>query len=358
MRVVRTLMLGVLGTLAASGAFAMFRAADLVIVPVGASLPGLYGSIWKTDLEIMNVDAVPIDVEIVILQCCSTDNTAWFNDITNHLGGRTEDGFGKIDAKLKDIPPGRAVDINDVVGTDLGLTSTKGALLIFAYEANSFLATNPPGGHPRLIIVNSRSYSYGTDSTGKPLTYGQQVPGLPWHDYIDPGKKARGLDEAVFTGLREDSAFRSAIGLVNVSDELTNIDVELTLNGQDGTQIGQQFIALPPLAHEQFDQAIINLFGKALTDQISGATLSVIVDSYTSGSLNPTPGLIAYVSRIDNNTNDPIYIEQSFTKAFPWDCIFNGNCTSVASGLKLSPTTAPAVPPHLRPPTRLSRLVR
>ena len=358
MRVVRTLMLGVLGTLAASGAFAMFRAADLVIVPVGASLPGLYGSNWKTDLEIMNVDAVPIDVEIVILQCCSTDNTAWFNDITNHLGGRTEDGFGKIDAKLKDIPPGRAVDINDVVGTDLGLTSTKGALLIFAYEASTLMQTNPPGGNPKLIIVNSRSYSYGTDSTGKPLTYGQQVPGLPWHDYIDPGKKARGLDEAVFTGLREDSAFRSAIGLVNVSDELTNIDVELTLNGQDGTQIGQQFIALPPLAHEQFDQAIINLFGKALTDQISGATLSVIVDSYTSGSLNPTPGLIAYVSRIDNNTNDPIYIEQSFTKAFPWDCIFNGNCTSVASGLKLSPTTAPAVPPHLRPPTRLSRLVR
>ena len=65
-----------------------------------------------------------------------------------------------------------------------------------------------------------------------------------------------------------------------------------------------------------------------------------------------------YCSRIDNNTNDPVYLEQSFTKPFPWDCIYNGNCTSVASGLKLSPTPAPATPSHLRPPTRLSRFVR
>ena len=166
---------------------------------------------------------------------------------------------------------------------DLGLADTKGALLVFAYEAGTYKTTTPPGGNPKLVIVNSRSYTYGTDAAGNPQTYGQCVPGLPWYYYIDPGKKSRGLDKAVFTGLREDSAYRTAIGLVNISDELTALDVELTLNAQDGTQLAQEFIQMAPLSHEQYDQAIINLFGKVLTDAISGASLSVIVDSYSSG---------------------------------------------------------------------------
>jgi len=50
----RTLPMVLLGLLASSGAFAMFRAADLVIVPVAASIAGLNGSNWTSDIEIMN----------------------------------------------------------------------------------------------------------------------------------------------------------------------------------------------------------------------------------------------------------------------------------------------------------------
>ncbi len=351
MKLGRTLSVFVTAVLVSSAAPAMFRAADLVVVPTAASTPGLQNSNWRTDLEIMNVDAKPIDVSISLLQCCDpTDNVTWFENIKNALGGRSSDGFGHINTSLADIQPGQAVQINDVITANWG-ANLKGALLVFAYEAGTLMTTTPPGGNPKLIVVNARTYSLGTDANGKPLTYGTQVPGLPWHDYVDPGKQTQGFNKVVFTGLREDANYRTAIGLVNISDRLTTLDVSLTLNAADGTQIGQQFVTLYPLAQDQYDQAIINVFGKTLADAISGATLTVEVASYSSGAQTPAPALMAYVTRMDNATNDPVYIEQTFTKEFPWDCIFNGNCTAQTASLEVQ-----AVPrgraPHIRPPTR------
>ena len=363
MRWTRTLPMVLLGLLASSGAFAMFRAADLVIVPVAASIAGLNNTNWSSDVQIMNVDSVNIDVEIVYLECCGNDNSAWFADIKNHLGGRASDGFGHIDAKLENIAPGQAVYIKDIIGTDFVLPSTKGALLVFAYQANTL--SSPPGGVPKNIVVTSRNYTYSTDTSGNVVTYGQVVPGLPWYCYLDPGKKSLGLDHVVFSGLEEDASFRTSIGLVNVSDRTTSLDVQLTLSGPDGTQIDQELLTLPPLSHDQEDQAIINLFQQTLADAISGATLDITVPDWITGAASPAPALIAYVSKTDNISNDSDYLEQAFTKPLPWDCIFNGNCTATASGLStvLSQPAAqgsapePKVPstPHLRPPAPLAR---
>jgi hypothetical protein len=341
----------------------MFRAADLVIVPVAASIAGLNGSTWTSDIEIMNVDTVNIDVEIVLLQCCDVDNTAWFADIKNHLGGRSSDGFGHIDANLMNIPPGRAVYITNVIGTDFALSSTKGALLIFAYQANTL--SNPPGGVPKNIIVTSRNYTSGTALSGSTYTFGQVIPGLPWYYYLDPGKKSLGLDHLEFHGLREDASFRTSIGFVNISDRLTTLYPQLTLTGQDGTQIGQISLTLPPLSQDQEDDAIVNLFGETLTDAIQGATLDVAVPTWVSGAQSPAPALMAYVTKTDNVSNDSDYIEQAFLKPLPWDCVYNGNCTATPTGLSMmlsrpqaqAPTQAPSVPtsPHLRAPAPLAR---
>ena len=365
MRWSRTLAIVAVGVLAASGASAMFRAADLVVVPVAASTTGLSGSNWKSDVEIMNVDTVNIDVEIVLLECCGNNNAVWFADIKNHLGGRSSDGFGHVNASLADIPPGRAVTITDVIGTGFGLSGVKGALLVFAYQANTL--SSPPGGVPKNIIVNSRSYDSGTNTSGSAYTFGQAVPGIPWYYYLDPTKKSIGLDHLVFTGLREDAAYRTAIGLVNISDRTTSIDVQLTLTGQDGVQIGQQMLAMAPLAHDQEDQAIVNLFGKTVADAIQGATLDLQVPVYISGADSPAPALMAYVSRIDNVSNDPILIEQAYNRPLPWDCVFNGNCIGMTSAMDLMPSpaavrakaaeaaAAPPTPPHLRPPAPRTR---
>ena len=351
MRWFRILAVAVVVMFGASGAFAMFRAADLVVIPTAASTSGLNNSHWHTDLEIMNVDTVAVDVQIVFLQCCGSDNVAWFQDVKNSLGGdRAEDGFGHVDKNLNNIQPGQTVTLNDVVFANWG-ADLKGALLVFAYQAGTLMTTTPPGGTPKLILAQARTYSQDTNSDGKTTTYGSQVPGLPWHDYIDPAQKTNGLDKGVFIGLREDASYRSSIGLINISDRLTTLNVQLTLNAADGTtQIAQQSVQLAPLAVEQFDQAIVSLFAKTVDDAIAGASLTVTVPLYVSGAQTPAPGVMVFVTRMDNITNDPVYLEQAFTGAFPWDCVFNGNCPPkfTAQGLGVGAVSRT----HLRPPTR------
>jgi hypothetical protein len=353
MRWGRTLVVFTLGMLLCSGAIAAFRVASMVVVPTAASTPGFYGSNWHTDVEIMNVDSVDVDVQIVLLKCCGLGNLLWFEDIKNALGGRENEGFGKVDTRLAGIKPGQTVYLQDVVQYGWG-DSVKGTLLVFAYEAGTLTTTTPPGGNPKLILVNSRTYSLGTDASNNPSTFGTQVPGVPWYDYIDPAQRTKGLDHATFTGLTETAQYRTAVGIINISDRLTTLTVGLTLNAADGTLIDSEAVQLLPLAMDQYDNAIISLFGKTLDDNITGATLKVEVVAYATGALNPAPALMAYVTRMDNTTNDPVFIEQAYTKELPWDCVYNGNCATTVTALGLGEVRG--AQPHLRPP--VPRLVR
>ena len=348
MKLQKLLAIAVLMLVATAG-HAMFRAADLVVIPVAASLPGANNSEWHTDLEIYNADEVPVDVMIVFLPSGNSSKATWFADIGNHLGGRADEGFGYVDERLAGIEPGHTVTLEDVVRNNWG-DGIKGPLLIFAYEAGTLTTTSPAGGNPKRVLATSRTYTVETAEDDTVSTYGQTVPGLPWYDYIDPQQEAAGLNKAVFTGIREDDRFRTNVGMVNVSDRLTTIRVLLRLFDADGTELAAIAIDLQPLAHVQYDQAVRTYF--RLTEEeypsLADATMTAEVVRFSSTAADPTPALMVYASKADNVTNDPVYIEQSFTKELPWDCIFNGNCTTASS---LAPRWDQARRRPLDPPT-------
>jgi hypothetical protein len=327
-------------------ALAMFRAASLEVVPVSASTLGLDGSNWHTDLQIRNVDSVPVDVEIVFLPTGGTSNASWYFTFANALGGRSSDGFTHLDAGLTNIPPGGTAEIDDIVNTYWG-SSLSGALLIWAYEANSFTATTPNGGYPRDIVVTSRTYSVGTAADGSSTTYGQEVPGLPWYDYIDPNLVDKGYSQAVFTGVGQGPSVRASVGFLNVSDILTSVDIEMILKQTDGTLLADLGISLYALSHVQYDSVVAGLFGLATTAVLDDSSLTVKVISWNSTANEPTPALIAYVNRIDNFTNDPVYIEQAWASELSWQCVFTGDCAS-AMALRAGGAVTPR---PLRPPT-------
>lgn len=323
-------VLGLVALVAAGSATAMFRAADMVIVPVAAATPGLENSNWRTDVEILNVDTAAIDVAIIFLPTGGANNIYWYLTMDNHLGARESDGFGHVDERLKDIQPGRAVVLDDIVKSVWG-ENHKGALLIYAFEAGTFSTTDPPGGVPRKIVATSRTYSISTTGEGETaqtLTFGQQIPALPWYDYLDPNLEDEGLNKVTFTGIREDARFRTALGLVNVSDILTSVEAKLTLKSADGTTLKETSILLGPLAHIQYDQFVTGLLGLDEEQEYTNATLTVEAASWQGTAAEPTPALIAYVSRVDNLTNDPVYLEQTYAVELPWDCVFNGHCSA------------------------------
>jgi len=90
---------------------------------------------------------------------------------------------------------------------------------------------------------------------------------------------------------------------------------------------------LEPLSHRQLDRFTKKWFDLPEDEDIVGATVEVRAAGYSSMADRPTPGLIVYVSRIDNQTNDPIHVEQSYMVELDWDCVFNGNCPAGASAL-------------------------
>ncbi len=351
--------------LVAAPAGAIFRAADLIVIPVAASVPGLNNSGWHSDVEILNVDAVAIDVMVIFLPTGNFSNTLWYDNIANHLGGRSTDGFGYVKEELKDIPPGRAVILRDVVKETWG-DGRKGALLIFAYEAGTLTTTTPPGGNPKLIQVTSRTYDLdsitpedpdpndGQQPTPLPITYGQQVPGLPWYYYMDMFGTAKGFNTVTFTGIEESTDYRTAIGFVNVSDRLTALEVRCILTAADGTELKDIGIVVQPLSHQQFDQAIRSLFGLTVDDhpEMKDATVKISIKNAQSSAADPTPALIVYGARIDNRTNDPVYLEQAFGVELPWDCVFNGNCSAAAGSSTRMPWQRPR---PLRPPVATRR---
>jgi hypothetical protein len=348
-----------------SRADAVFRAADFVIVPMAAATAGLNSSVWRTDLEITNVDTDPIDVVVVLLPTGNNSNKAWYADIKNALGWSADLGFTHIEPKLGAIPAGRTVNLPDVVKAPWGDGNT-GALLLWAYKAGTYTSTVsstvPQGGQPRKIVVRSRTYSLGKTAQDLQVTYGQGVPGIPWYYYLDPTLKTRGLDHAIFSGIRQDGNFRSAFGLVNVSDSLTSLYVNVKLLKEDGTVVAESQEALEPLAHIQYNNFLQEFFFKAATDTIANGTLEITVTSFLSTAASPQPALIAYVSYVDNITNDTTYLEQAFTPELPWNCVFNGlSCPTPLPTVTVTPSYAPAraggpaqqsgARSHLMPPT-------
>jgi len=343
---------GVVAAVVAQGAGAVFRAADLVVVPIAAATAGLASSNWKTDVEIRNVDEVPIDVEIVLLPSSGASNSNWYANFENHLGGRSEDGFQKVDERLKDIQPGAVVVIEDIVKETWG-EFYKGALLVWAFEAGTFSTTDPPGGVPRKIVVTSRTYTLSEQEpeeeggTAIPLTQGQAVPGLPWYYYLDPSQADKGLNRVTFTGITEDADFRTNIGFLNFSDPLTTVEIEVILRDEEGEVVKDIGTVLTYLAHRQWDQAVRNLFQLSEEDYptVKNATVEVIVKGWLSSAQDPVPGLMVYVSRVDNHTNDAVYLEQAFAAELPWDCVFNGNCGAGATATGAGPARRRPLPP-------------
>jgi len=156
-----------------------------------------------------------------------------------------------------------------------------------------------------------------------------------------------------FTGIEQDSLFRTSVGYVNVSDRLTELAVRFDLYASDGTLLDEETEDVLPLDSDQWDDAPYTLFVVPTTTSVAGATMTVTVDAYFSQAQNPTPAFMVYVSRVDQTTNAPVYLEQVFDQPLPWDCVFNGmNCpvVTMASAMGL-PTTA-AMARHILPPTR------
>jgi hypothetical protein len=142
-----------------------------------------------------------------------------------------------------------------------------------------------------------------------------------------------GLDKVFITGLRNNSAYRGNIGLVNASQFSTTTLVVKLFNGPNGAQLGTTYQkTLLPLGQDQ--QSLTAMFGSAF----SGATATnawVTVeqtnttatgDAAANGCPTGCPAFFAYGSVLDNQSGDATTLEPQFLQALTTaaiNCIYN-----------------------------------
>jgi hypothetical protein len=225
---------------------------DVVVIPAVANTPGAEGTLFRSDVRILNPYSFPNDVEVELVE--------------------TQDGVS-VPSILLELEPLEIANVSDIVRTRFGLTSTASALRLSGSG----------------IVAASRTYNE-TDAG----TFGQFIAAEPWDRSIWPGSWNDDDGSSRLLGLANTNEHRSNVGFV----EVLGLDAEITLELYDatGSSIGQAQLTLPAGSHRQIND-VFSFLG-AGTHEAAWALVTVTNLSR----------IFTYASVIDNRTGDPVFI--------------------------------------------------
>jgi hypothetical protein len=226
---------------------ALRKASTRTWLQVASHGPGANQSLWRTDLGLLNVDTLPLNVQVRFHSSTGVKSNA----IT--------------------VAPRQQAILVDVVNQ---IPATGSAAL-------EIVADRP-------VWVSSRTYNLvARDASCYPNgTFGQNYDAFLTSNTLGNGTTA------YLTQLQENHAYRTNIALTNTGNEPAKVTV--TLYNGAGTQVGQYTV---DLAAGQYKQENKPFATKAGQTELAAGYARVYV---TQGS-----GIIASASVVDNVTNDP-----------------------------------------------------
>ena len=217
-------------------------------IATAAHLGGSGGSMWATDLAAFNPGTAPATLTLYMLP-------------------RDGDN-GAVTPTAGSVPSGQTLTLPDIVLGTFGNANLAGAIQV---------CSDLP------LTVSSRTF---TREGAKTYGFGSQATRR--EQAIAPGTIRYIAD------VRENTAFRSNLGITNVSTATATVKVKLTLS--DGTAVGEQTYTVKPWSHIQRNRVVRDF----TTASVAGAVLSI----------EPSGGsVIAYAAIVDNSTNDSSYVE-------------------------------------------------
>jgi hypothetical protein len=182
-------------------------AGNNLIIPIVGSGPGAFGTQWRTDLVVTNLEPEPLVIYVTL-----HDGTYTFTALNLHA-------FGTL-------------QVDDVIGY-LGRGNTSGILRVSS------------GGAQRRFIARAYVYNRGNPAG----EFGQGVPAVP----IDALTQ-----EHVLSGIAGTGGRRTNVGVANPWP--TEADVILTMHGADGELLGQVAQSVAPFTVLQINN-VFSAFG-------------------------------------------------------------------------------------------------
>ena len=225
-----------------------------------AHADGRFGSSWTSDVWIYQQGASLIHL--------------WFN-ATGSDNTDNESVVVSLDQPV--------THLSDIVA---GLFGTEGVGSVH------YLADGP-------VTVVSRTW---TSTEGGVGTYGQTIPGMPISMASTPGM---GQGGALRTLVDQRAGFRANLGLVNVSGNALTVIVEIfTADGEPAPGDSSFTVDLEPFEMRQVNDVLDRLEN----GERQGLIIRAGIDSGNGG-------ILAYLSEVDNRTNDASY-QDGFRFAF------------------------------------------
>lgn len=220
-------------------------------VPAVASLPGLNGTFWQSDVLVQNPGETATSVRFLL-----------FPEIRNG-----EQVFEPMTSDSFSIPAHGQLTKSNVVQSVFGLFNVKGALSVISEDGST-------------VVVGSRTYTYGSDGG----SFGQEVFGV------------LSKDRAWAAGLRNDAFYRTNIGIYLPIPPAggQTLSFEITLRDAEGEIVGtdtMDFVEAGLIQHSVSSFAGENL-----------AAASVEVLCSDSGAL-----WYGYMSRVDQTSGDAVF---------------------------------------------------
>ncbi len=223
-------------------------------IPAVAHASGQFGSQWTTDVWIYHQGATYIHL--------------WYNP-----SGRDNTDVRSVVLQLDDP----VLYLEDIVASVFGAAG---------FGSVHYLADGP-------VEVISRTWTPREDGTGM---YGQTIPGIPIGQASVAGTGQAGSLRML---ANQDGASRANLGVVNVSPYPVTVLVEIfTADGQPAAGDASFTVDLLP-----FDMTQV---GDVLSRISAGQGDGLIVRATITSD---SGGILAYLSTVDNTTNDPSYQE-------------------------------------------------
>lgn len=221
------------------------------LVSAAAQTNGVGGTVWRTELTIFNAGSQSANVTLLFLSSA---------------------GSGVISKSVYLAPRKTATYANALVDL-FSVANGSGAIAIDATSA---------GATPQLRVTN-RTYTNGTRGT-----YGQAVPNVA----------PSGLERNFFlTAMQANARFRTNVGLVNRSG--ASVPVSMILQDSTGATIATTSTTLAP---NSFRQSGLAQFFPAIGSR-SYDVLSMRISAGAEDAVS------VYASVIDNESQDPIYVQ-------------------------------------------------
>jgi hypothetical protein len=162
---------------------------------------------WRTDLTVHNV----LDEEL----------TVGVQYLPSNQGNNPEE----IDVEVLILNPRETLTIEDVVADLFGITDDSMGALLLMCDAETY----PSNSEDATMLATTRTYNVGS-AVG---TFGTSVPAVPFNGIILNG----GQSISLITGVRNDSDYRSNLGIVNISFAGVPITVHYRFLDEGGSEI-------------------------------------------------------------------------------------------------------------------------